>query len=89
MNRFLKYFLTPIRRGRLVELVGDGQAHQAISVLLRLGYIRCEAGSWACTQAGLRTYIEWLREQPLGVQTVVPDVSTDTAARRTRRMGQS
>ena len=62
MRRFLKYFLTPVRRGRLHELLGADQADRVVSELLSDGLIWQAGGELSVTAAGLRSYTQWLAE---------------------------
>ena len=62
MRRFLKYFLTPVRRGRLYTLIGEDQADRVVSELLGDGYIRRDFGDFCVTAEGLKVYTKWLAE---------------------------
>lgn len=62
MRRFLKYFLTPVRWGRLHELLGADQADRVVSELLSKGYIRRDFGDFCITAEGLKMYTKWLAE---------------------------
>ena len=60
MRRFLKYFLTPVRRGRLYMLIGEDQADRVVQGLLADGLIWQAGGEFCVTAAGLMTYTKWL-----------------------------
>lgn len=62
MRRFLKYFLTPVRRGRLHELLGADQADRVVSSLLGDEFIWQAGGEFTVTAAGLKEYTVWLAE---------------------------
>lgn len=62
MRRFLKYFVTPVRRGRLYELLGADQADRVVSELLGDELIWQAGGQFSVTAAGLRSYTQWLAE---------------------------
>mgnify|MGYP000934399170 CR=1 FL=1 len=62
MRRFLKYFVTPVRRGRLYELLGADQADRVVSELLGDELIWQARGQFSVTAAGLRSYTQWLAE---------------------------
>lgn len=62
MRRFLKYFVTPVRRGRLYDLLGADQADRVVSELLSDELIWQAGGEFSVTAAGLSSYTQWLSE---------------------------